>query len=460
MPRLKLRKSLLYILFSYLSLIIVVLLLVACIPKKPPRAELLDIAPGVLESQTQASILGEHKLLAAHISDLHHYAPELYDPESEAFAEFARNNEGRTVRYTTELMAQLKRELLALGVEYLFLSGDLTIFGIPASHRDAARILADFEAAGIEVCVTTGNHDLNHPKAFTLQSGEMSEAESVTPDQFREIYRNFGFSQATMIDETSLSYYLLLNEEYALLSLDSSVYEYNYEYDFSAPTGRMRPGQYEFTARALSHAEATGREVIVMTHHNFLDHYEIDYDLSVFKINDEEELLRQLMDEGVKLGISGHIHKSDIKSRTDEKGRDFYGITTAPISLYPHAYRLIGLDPGSISLSSRELDFAEGSEEEQAILTYSRNIGLMRNYRRQVESLVKKYSRDEAETMAAYFYLANLYAQQGLEASIPPGALSTRGRELWENADSQLSAFALILDLDSPPDDRNLRIEY
>ncbi len=391
----------------------------------------------------------------AQISDIHHLSPTLYNPNSDYFRRFSYNSEGRTVQFTTEILAALKTDLENRGVKTLLLSGDLSSLGNIETHRNLADILHNFEKSEISVFVTPGNHDINNPNANKFTQEGIIKGETISPKEFEEIYINFGFNEAIIKDDKSLSYLAVLNENYLLLALDTASYEENIKSGKSESRGVIRESEYQFIESSLKIAKEMGREVIVMTHHNFLEHYEVDFDLSNFTINDSGRALNQLIEGGVKLSLSGHIHKNDIKEYTLNSNK-FYGIANTSISLYPHSYRLISSSENSLKIFTTELD----SELIQEPFSDSLDKYLNRTYLEIREDLKKENSIKDSEEMARYFYLVNLYAQLGMETNIPEKILNSKGLKLWHNSESFLKTFALNLPIDSYPDDRNFLLTY
>jgi 3',5'-cyclic AMP phosphodiesterase CpdA len=74
------------------------------------------------------------------------------------------------------------------------LSGDLTHDGEKASHIEMAAQLKEIEKNGTRVYVVPGNHDLENPFAKDYAVVGWKIAETVTKDEFEEIYKNYGFS--------------------------------------------------------------------------------------------------------------------------------------------------------------------------------------------------------------------------------------------------------------------------
>ena len=80
--------------------------------------------------------------------------------------------------------------------DLLILSGDLTLDGEKASHEELAELLEGLSEAGIEVAVIPGNHDINNPDARRYTADGTEKVESITADEFRDIYADFGYVAA------------------------------------------------------------------------------------------------------------------------------------------------------------------------------------------------------------------------------------------------------------------------
>ena len=78
--------------------------------------------------------------------------------------------------------------------DILIVSGDLTKDGEIQGHRDLAAKFQELEhETETEVFVINGNHDIyNYEDACTFENGYKESAQTTTPDEFKEIYANFG----------------------------------------------------------------------------------------------------------------------------------------------------------------------------------------------------------------------------------------------------------------------------
>lgn len=427
------------------------------VPKVIPAN--LRIPDDIYDSAGSESLLTDHSLRLAHVSDIHHYSTSLYDEDYDSFKGFALNNEGRTVLYTTELLEALKMELLTDGINTLLVSGDLSVLGAEKTHLDVAEIFSDYEDSGIRVFVTPGNHDVNNPASVRITASGSAPVEWTPPQRFRKIYNDYGFSEAVMVHDETLSYLAELDEDYYLLSLDTSWYQDNAWFGYSLSSGVILPSLYDFVTDALKFVAREGRQIIVMSHHNFLEHYEIDFDMSTFMIEGGDSMMELLASSGVNLALSGHIHKTDVKGVNLGAFR-FYEAALTSFALYPHTYRLIGLSLDMAKISTINLNTGLNQPQKEVILPYSWYIYYRRNFIRQYERLLDSHSSVDAFAMAEYFYLANLYSQQGLEEYLPDSVKNSKGARLYSSSESFMKGFAAALPIDSPPSDSDVFIEW
>lgn len=107
----------------------------------------------------------------------------------------------------------------------LVLSGDITMNGEKINHKELAEKLHKVQDAGIPVLIIPGNHDINNPNAAVYFGDEKTSTDSVTPEEFYDIYHMYGYDQAISRDSASLSYVYQLDERNRLLMLDSCQYE-------------------------------------------------------------------------------------------------------------------------------------------------------------------------------------------------------------------------------------------
>ena len=201
--------------------------------------------------------------------------------------------------------------------DIVLLSGDLTDQGREEEHIAFAKMLADFEAkSGKQVYVIPGNHDLFN----------------VTPEHFTELYADFGYSEAIVIDNNSISYTADLDNGYRLLAIDSTL-------PGESATG-VTAERVKWIEAQCKKAAEDGKKVIATMHHNLLQHVIFGTLILPTGIVDESlGLAEVLAANGVQYIFTGHTHDHDIASYTAANGKVIYDVVTNTLNAYPVAYR-------------------------------------------------------------------------------------------------------------------------
>ncbi len=198
-------------------------------------------------------------------------------------------------------------EVIRQKPDVLILSGDLTLDGEKRSHEELAEKLYLVENAGIPVLVIPGNHDINNRHAAQYQGEERFPAEFTTPEEFREIYQDFGYNEAVSEDRISLSYVYEVDEYNRLLMLDTCQYQQK-----ALVGGAILTDTYDWIEEQLEDAWDNGMNIIPVAHHNLLDESEIYVDDCT--IEHGEQLVNILENWDVPVFLSGHLHVQHSKN--------------------------------------------------------------------------------------------------------------------------------------------------
>lgn len=276
--------------------------------------------------------------------------PHIYDTSlgasGSAFEEYLLDDRKLLVE-SEEILAQAVEEMLQEGADFILLPGDLTKDGERSSHDLIARYLSRIEAAGTPIYVVPGNHDILNPHSVRFMDDKTEPVENVTPEQFRQIYKAFGYEEAIFSDPDSLSYVAEPLPGLWLLALDSCCYRENEENPIT--NGRFYPSTLDWIQDVLAEAIRGGRAVIAMMHHGVLEHYEgQDKFHGDYVVDDFETVGRMFADYGVRLVLTGHYHAQDItvKRWDSETGTNFiYDIETGALVTHPCPYRILDFMP-------------------------------------------------------------------------------------------------------------------
>lgn len=223
----------------------------------------------------------------------------------------------------------------------LILSGDLTFNGEHASHEALAEKLSRVERAGIDVLVMPGNHDLNSGSAVRFAGEDYERVESVTSQDFAQIYRSFGFDDALSRDDASLSYVFEVNDRLRVLMVDVNT---------AGASNRVTERTAAWIAAQLADAKDAGCRVIAVSHQNLLEHSSL---LSTgFTIGSAEALRALYADSSVLCNLSGHIHMQ----HAVQSAKGLWDIATSSLAVSPNQYGVLTLSQDGLSYRTEAID--------------------------------------------------------------------------------------------------------
>ena len=306
-------------------------------------------------------------------SDTHYMSPSLTD-YGVAFDQLVNSSDGKEIRYQPQLWQAFESEVLEAHPDALILSGDLSLNGEKANHLEFAEKLRKIKDAGIPVYVIPGNHDINKPNAGEYFGDQRTDVESVTSEEFREIYGDFGYNEAKSEAPDSLSYLVELNDTTWLMMLDTTVCEPENEV-----YGEIKEGTLEWMEECLKEAYAEGITVIPVGHHNLQRLSRVYVEECVIENCDE---VRELFERYLTpVYFSGHLHTQKVMKHLTEPGMgsDTYGIweiVSNSLILPPCQYGTVMLNTdGSIDYLAKTVDVstwaAANGETDPNLLEFS-----------------------------------------------------------------------------------------
>ena len=251
------------------------------------------------------------------VSDIHAMAPELLNDQYKA--EDA-TKDPKLLLYSTEILDKLVGDALTAKPDMMLITGDLTELGDQKSHELVANTLGKLVSEGIKVVVIPGNHDVDNADGST------------SPQLFAELYKDLGFNMAYAKDQASLSYACEPFDGLVLLCLDTS-------------TGSIGDTTMKWLLDETDKAHEQGKQVVVMQHHNVMEHY--DGKSSLQKENvlvNYGNVADKMTKNGIHLVFSGHAHMPDIAQYREklEAGVDsLVEVETGSLLTYPNGWRII-----------------------------------------------------------------------------------------------------------------------
>lgn len=365
-------------------------------------------------------------------TDIHYFSDSLTDG-GPRFQEMVEYGDGKVVTYIDQITDAFLDEVVKLRPNVLVLSGDLTLNGEKASHKDLAEKLHRVENNGIPVLVIPGNHDINNRQAARYEGEERLPAEYITPEEFRQIYRAFGYDEAASEDPNSLSYLYELDENTWLLMIDSCQYS-----PVNKVGGAISEDTYEWIGQQLEAAWDAGVEIIPIAHHNLLDESEIYVDECT--IEHSEQFVDLLENWDVPLFLSGHLHVQHCK-RSDEN-RGIWEMVTASLATPSCKYAILTYrDDRSFLYRTRSLDVEgwakKNGQTEEDLLNFSKfQTPFLRRvfYNQAVAALkeVPEITDSEREQMAQLYSLLKYHYYQGTAYQVQDMVRSDPAYALWQ----------------------------
>ena len=329
----------------FLLLPLLLLALCACSDKKA------EAAPAVAESASP--------LRVAVVSDIHYTGEREYVYTGSFAAANDSSGSGKQVELLPALLDAFVAQQLRERPDVLLITGDNAFNGARVSHEALIEKLDALREAGILVLTLPGNHDIN-TFALTFPDGEAVEAPSVSPEEFCALYAAYGYDGALSRDGASLSYVYDSGRGVRFFMLDTN-FRYGSIYG-SVPEGTMK-----WLSRELKACLSAGDQAVVAGHHNLLDHNPLF--AFGYTIDNGEALRELLLEHGVTLFLSGHLHPQSIAA---EGGMT--DIATESFAVYPHRYGLLEIEGAAWRYSARQTEVerwaAESGSEDERLLYY------------------------------------------------------------------------------------------
>ena len=365
-------------------------------------------------------------------TDIHYFSDSLTD-QGPRFQEMVEYGDGKVVTYIDQITDAFLDEVVKLRPDALVLSGDLTLNGEKASHKDLAEKLHRVENNGFPVLVIPGNHDINNRQAARYEGEERLPAEYITPEEFRQIYRAFGYDEAASEDPNSLSYRYELDDNTWLLMIDSCQYS-----PINKVGGAISEDTYEWIGQQLEEAWDAGVEIIPIAHHNLLDESEIYVDECT--IEHSEQFVDLLENWDVPLFLSGHLHVQHCK-RSDEN-RGIWEMVTASLATPSCKYAILTYrDDRSFLYRTRSLDVEgwakKNKRTEEDLLHFKKfQTPFLRRvfYNQAIAALnnVSDITDSEREQMAQLYSLLKYHYYQGTAYQVQDLVRNDPAYALWQ----------------------------
>lgn len=323
------------------------------------------------------AIAAEEKTFSiATVNDIHYFPESLAGNKREAFYTYLKA--ANCVYNDLDAILDAALESLAYevennGLKHIVLVGDLTTNGEYEGHEALAEKLLSFEEkTGASVYVTTGNHDINNPRASTFINDVKEEARTTSMTDFYEIYKDLGFNDAyhQFTDFTSeragcLSYSVKTEDGYRLIIADGGKFTGDITdsgEDKQETAGAFTPELLEWILSEAEDAKKDGEIPLLFTHWNMSGmNYFHEFLMQGFVIDDGYKLQEILADAGINYSFGGHQHVSDVSITYSDSGNPMYSVITPTLTQFPFSYRVTDFKENSeggldVTFNQRECD--------------------------------------------------------------------------------------------------------
>lgn len=390
--------------------------------------------------------------------------PHLYDNSlgitGSAF-EKNMNKNNKLFQDSKEIIFSAVQMVISMKPDFVIIPGDLTKDGEYLSHLLFTKYLSEIENAGIEVYVVPGNHDILNNNAMRYDGDKQTRVKNVTPEEFLQLYAEFGYIEAIYLDEDSLSYVIEPIDGLWFLALDSCIYEQLGDTSISKTGGRFSQLTINWIKEMLLLANKKQKAIIAFMHHSILEHF--NYQKTYFPdyvLDNYQVVAKLLAKNNVNLVFTGHFHAQDVAFKTWEEGKYFlYDIETGSLVTYPCPLRLITINEDQQLAFIQSFYIEKTATHGSNFLNYA-HYSLERNIKNLATDILPDYGflKSDAEILACLGAEIVINHYKGDEP--PNRQLKTRGLGCCAQfiISTQHNIITALLN-DPPPPDNELIID-
>ncbi|MFN3306372.1 MAG: metallophosphoesterase family protein, partial [Candidatus Kapaibacteriota bacterium] len=297
--------------------------------------------------------------------------------------------------------------------------------------------------------------------------GITNRVPTVTPEEFKAIYAEFGYNEAISTDPNgSLSYIVEPVPGVWLYCLDACRWRENDGSHEAITGGRFSAETIDWLKAKLAEGRSMGKLMIAMMHHNLVEHFLGQSSLFPdYVVENWEELSSTFAEFGLNLIFTGHNHAHDARLLTTEKGM-IIDVMTSSIVTWPCAIRRVNIRRSGIAEVRSEkivkVNYDFGRLEFQA---YAKK-QLTNNLTSMIENLLKQIGVPKAKvSKLAHFivdtYLGYLHGNESQFTTSDTEYTLETVKEIFENTPSITHLFPILEAMlkDLPPDDYEFTID-
>lgn len=402
------------------------------------------------------------------VTDTHYLSPDLFD-DGEAFARMQATSAGKDLEHVPDMMEALVWEAAKEQPDLLIVSGDLTFNGEYQSLVELAAFFERIEKNGTQVSVIPGNHDIHSGWARKFEGEEMAVVEQATPEDFQQIFADYGYDLAISKDPESLSYVMEPKAGFPFLMIDTNIYSETKSTKAPKTEGRIKEETYAWLDEYFALQEEHLQTIQLVGHHPLLNH--TGRLGGGFILENAEDATDYFAGKGVQTSFAGHIHAQDISEATDREA-PFYEVVTGALSIFPNAIGEITLTNEELAYQRKTLDIEGWAEvtgvEAPELLAYTQtshdlfkrdgeNLALQMMFEEQWhEEIYEEAVMDYVGKMNVRFFSGEDYVED--ERSLGEWTSHAGYQIIQQNSDNFLKKYTNQLLQDKNLDDRHIVI--
>jgi hypothetical protein len=288
------------------------------------------------------------------LSDLHLMDPSLLKADGTAFQMYLMQDP-KLLAESSAILQQIIHNLLIEKPDLVLISGDLTKDGELVSHKSVIKQLQILSLNRIKVLVIPGNHDINNPDAKLFNGDNTVSVPTITPENFKSLYADFGYKTAIAKDPSSLSYVSEPFKDLRILALDANEY-YNNTPLYCVVAGNIKDATMQWAKKQLADAKAKGKTVIGMMHHGLVEHFMGESVIFPdYLVDNWGARADEFMQAGLKVMFTGHFHANDATQRT-LGNLSLVDIETGSPVIYASPYRMINLVNNKLYIKTEHIE--------------------------------------------------------------------------------------------------------
>ena len=381
-----------------------------------PAQNAAEATPG----DADGNAAGDADIKIAVLSDTHYY-PLTYVSDCEDYETYV-GGDPKMLEESGSILDAALDMVRQDQPDVLLVSGDLTKDGEKLGHEQLAERFQKIEdETDTEVFVINGNHDIyNYQDSCTFANGKKESAETTTPDEFKEIYRNFGYdgnwgaqyftnpNAASGEQAGGLSYSVDLGK-FTIVAIDSGMYSPDahtgYDTNEHVTAGRVDEDLLPWVVGQTKEAEAEGDTVIGLMHHGLVPHFSMeDQILSEYVVENWKDVATRLADAGMRYIFTGHMHANDIAQFTSTSGSTITDLETGSLSSWMSPVRTIALSKGEAldDGTQRTKETFDVSSESVKSISFTDHTGAVT----QIDDL-KSYTQEKLYPKTLFNNMAN-----------------------------------------------------